>query len=184
MLFDYNYDRWAPIIKNSYVILLVIFECIYVFINPLIDKGFELRSVFDFRRGINIKKNIISNLICIVVMWAVYIALCIIICRLTSEDISFTGLSTFLFLATSIYMLNSGMTVKTRYKVVLIILFASAPIIAFLGVIYTNNTLNYYDHSVEIFTNRFMGSITAIYVVAFIITLIMFIHYWKREDVR
>ena len=165
---------------NIAIILLVVFECIYVFINPKIDKGFELRRVFDFRRMANIKTNVIKNVIGILVTWVTYIVSCklMFIGMIPSNEqdswIEFRprGYAAYLLLVVSIYMLNTGMTEKLIYKVFLIIIFASGPVITLIGII------NLYA------LNEYMGIITLFYGVIFVISLIMFIHYWTKEDVR
>lgn len=161
------------------LLLLVIFECIYVFINPLIDKDFDIRRVFDYRRMANVKTNIIKNLIGILILWTAYIGTCEVFYKVNEytdfhdeNGSGFIGYIALLFLLLSIYMLNSGMTERTVYKALLIIFFVSAPLILLISVI---NSYNISDH---------MELIALGYGAVFVISLVLFMHYWTKEDVR
>lgn len=174
------------IFDNISVILLVVSECIYVILYPSINKDFELKRVFDFRRTRNIKINAAKNLCVIGVAWIAYMIICDL-CYKNTYDIheifgdelpsvfnviGKIGLLAYPIILITLYMLNSGMAEKLFYKVMLILVFASVPVIMIIGIIR------------ESVLNRYMFWMAIGYAIVLIIVLKMFIHFWKKEDVR
>ena len=188
---------------NISFILMVVFECIYVFVNPLIDRDFDVRRVFDHRRVKNIKENAVKHIVAIFMIFFGYV-----ICSEGAIQLLFDsvekpvnvivnegavqvltdgaekirpgigsevnpfGYAALLFLLVSIYMLNSGMTEKTKYKAMLITIFVSAPVLLLIGL------------SRGWMMNKYMWIFALGYGIIAFIVLRMFLHYWKKEDVR
>lgn len=174
------------IFKNISVILLVVSECFYVILYPSIDKDFELKRVFDFRRKRNIKINALKNLCVIGVAWIAYMIICDLCLKNTYDvheifgdklpsvfgAIGKIGLLAYPIILITLYMLNSGMAEKLFGRVMLILVFVSVPVIMIIGII-RGSVLN-----------KYMFWMAIGYAVVFIIVLKMFIHFWKKEDVR
>ncbi|MBR6402891.1 MAG: hypothetical protein IKS48_05860 [Eubacterium sp.] len=191
------------IYNNISFILLVVFECVYVFVDPLIDKDFDVRRVFDHRRVKNIKENAVKHLFAIVMTFFVYVIFCEGAIQLLYDgvdrpvravvnegvvqvltdgteklrpgigsEVNPIGYVALAFLLAAIYMLNSGMTDKLKYRVMLISVFASAPVLMLIGMIR------------GWMMNRYMWIFALGYGIIAVMVLRMFLHYWKKEDVR
>ena len=186
---------------NAQLILLLVFESVYIITAPFLDKDYELRKVFLMDRKRVIKKNYLLNAAYILILWILYISLCSVLIkslhtsilgnierlvdtsmknelqsRLDATTHSAYGYILFILFAIIIYMLDNLMgemkNDKKLFRVMYLVFYVSMPIVMVVSLMY------------QFPFDRYLPILGIFIGLSLIICSAVFIRFWLKGDIK